>query len=567
MFIIHPYLKSLEEFNMNANDLSNEEFERIQKRLDSIEERITQLELKKEHYKNSRDLRHSEAVEDNPEVFDVKLPSGVPFESNLGEYGLAWLGTIVLFFAITFLWQYFNNVGMPIISLFVGVVSVAGVFLMSHYFKIRFTYLSYIFNLLGYIILYYIILRLHYYNNKPIVTNQMFATILILGVIVVQLYFAIKKHSQVLAGLACTLAIITAFVCNNIHAFFLISIVTTCLVVFTFWKYSWWKSLIFILSFSYLIFIIWLLKNNTTINKSPDDIVYYLTFIYFSITTAIYSLVVFKKPNEINPESSILLTILLAGIAYSVLLLFLVVGHNPSVFISFFIAISIYSIAYSVILKYYSSWKYSPALYALYGFVAISIAVYDIFHFPDSFLLLTYQSFLVLVLAIWYRSHIITLINTFLLLILILIYYKTSGTLNSVNFSIPIVAFFSARIINWKKERLNIKTDFIRNIYLFTLFFSLLFATYKGFPEQYITVSWLLITGIYFGLSVILKNIKYRWMAMANLLVSAFHLFLIDLAKTDPVFRILAFIIFAIVSISISTYYVKKIKDKNTENK
>jgi hypothetical protein len=156
--------------------------------------------------------------------------------------------------------------------------------------------------------------------------------------------------------------------------------------------------------------------------------------------------------------------------------------------------------------------------------------------------------------------------NTFLLVLLAIFYYKTSGSLHSVNFSIPVVAFLSARIINWQKERLNIKTDFIRNMYLFILFFSLLYATYKGLPGKYITVSWLVVAGIYFSLSIILDNFKYRWMAMANLLVSAFHLFLVDLAKIDIIFRILAFLVFAVVSILISIYYVKKLKEKETDS-
>ena len=143
-------------------------------------------------------------------------------------------------------------------------------------------------------------------------------------------------------------------------------------------------------------------------------------------------------------------------------------------------------------------------------------------------------------------------------------YFNISGTLQAVNFSRPVVAFASARITNWQKERLNIKTDFIRNIYLLTLFFTLLYATYKALPGQYITVSWLIIAGIYLALSIIIKSIKYRWMALGNLLIAAFYLFLVDLAKIELIFRILIFMAFAITSIFISTYYVKKLKKKGT---
>jgi len=51
-------------------------------------------------------------------------------------------------------------------------------------------------------------------------------------------------------------------------------------------------------------------------------------------------------------------------------------------------------------------------------------------------------------------------------------------------------------------------------------------------------------------------------MAMGNLLVAAFYLFIVDLANIELIFRILIFLAFAITSIVISTYYVKKLKDK-----
>jgi len=551
---------------MNPDDFKKEELKKILSRLDSLEERIELLESNKAQIRQTQTAGTREAEKDDAKFIDVDISISAPFETNLGEYGLAWLGNIVLFFAIALLWKYFNDAGKPIISLIVGVISVAGVFIMSHYSRKSFTYLSFMFNLFGFIILYYIILRLHYYNDKPFLTNQVFATVLLLLVVVIQLYFAVKKQSQVLAGQALTLAMITAFVCNHTLTFFLISIVTAGLVLYSFWKYNWWKAMVFILCIGYFIDLIWLLQNPVSLVKTPGDLTYHYSFIYFSVITAMYSLVVFRKPDKVFPGNLILSTILLAGTAYSVLLLTMVAIHFPNAFVLFFTAISIYCIAYSVILKIYSPWKYSPALYALFGFVAISVTIYGTYGFPDAFLLLIYQSFLVLALALWYRSQIITLMNTFLLVILVVLYYNLSGTLHAVNFSIPVIAFLSARITKWQSERLNIKTDFIRNIYLFTLFFSLLYATYKGLPGQYITVSWLCIAGIYFGLSILIKSIKYRWMAMANLLVSAFYLFLVDLAKIDLIFRILAFLVFAIISIVISTYYVRKLKKTGNDS-
>jgi len=551
---------------MNPDDFKKEDLESILNRLDSIEERIAILESNKQQDKQMQAITAEETEDEDSGFEDFKISISAPFESNLGEYGLAWLGNIVLFFAIAFLWQFFNDAGKPVVSLFVGVISVAGVFVMSHYLRKSFSYLSFMFNLFGFIILYYIILRLHYYSDKPLLTSWVFTSILLLIVVGVQLYFAFKKQSQVLAGQAFALAMVTAFVSNHTHPFFLISIATTVLVLYSFWKFNWWKVMIFILCISYFICLMWLLSNPVSLVKTPGDFTYHYSFIYFSIITILYSLVAFRKPDISYPEKVILSTLLLAGTAYSSLLLSLVFIHFPASYVPFFTAISIACIAYSVLLKLYSPWKYSPALFALFGFVAISVSVFGIYHFPDAFLLLICQSFLVLALALWYRSYIITLMNTFLLVTLVILYYNLSGTIQAVNFTIPVIAFLSARIINWQKERLNIKTDFIRNIYLFTLFFTLLYATFNGLPGQYITVSWLLIAGIYFGLSIYVKSIKYRWMAMGNLLVAAFHLFIADLAKIDLIYRILIFLAFAITSIVISTYYVKKLKQKEEDS-
>jgi hypothetical protein len=545
--------------------MKKEDLESIMNRLDSIEERIARLESSKQQHQSVTANKATESEDDDSGFEDFKISISAPFESNLGEYGLAWLGNIVLFFAIAFLWQFFNDSGKPLVSMIVGVMSVVGVFVMSHYLRKSFSYLSFIFNLFGFIILYYIVLRLHYYTGKPLVANDVFVSVLLLVLTGVQFYFAVKKQAQLFAGVAFMLALLTGFVSDHTFLFFMISTVTIGLAMYSFWKYNWWKPLIFIMIIGFLINMFWLLSNTVSLIKTPADHTYHFAFIYFSILTGIFSLAAFRKPGEAYPGNLVLSILLLAGISYSALLLALVFIHFPTTYVPFFASISIYCIAYSVILKLYSPWKYSPALYALFGFVAISVSVFGIYHLPDSFLLLICQSFLVLALALWYRSYIITLMNTFLLVTLVITYYNLSGTIQAVNFSIPLVAFFSARIIMWQKERLNIKTDFIRNIYLFTLFFSMLYATYNGLPGQYITVSWLCIAGIYFGLSIALKSIKYRWMAMGNLLVTAFYLFIVDLAKIDLIYRILIFLAFAITTIVISTYYVKKLKAKSED--
>jgi hypothetical protein len=130
------------------------------------------------------------------------------------------------------------------------------------------------------------------------------------------------------------------------------------------------------------------------------------------------------------------------------------------------------------------------------------------------------------------------------------------------NFSFPVVAFFSARIINWQKERLKIKTELIRNTYLVLIFLTMLYAVYKAVPGQYVTLSWTMISVLYLLLSIFLKNVKYRYMMFATLIATAFYLFAVDLARIGMIYRIVAFLSLAIITIGISVYYVNKIKKK-----
>jgi uncharacterized membrane protein len=93
----------------------------------------------------------------------------------------------------------------------------------------------------------------------------------------------------------------------------------------------------------------------------------------------------------------------------------------------------------------------------------------------------------------------------------------------------------------------------------------MLFAVYRSFPSQYITLSWTAVVLLYFLISIILKNVKYRYLAVATMAVTTIYLFAIDLARIGVIFRIIAFMFLAIISIGISVYYVRKIKKKNPD--
>lgn len=140
-----------------------------------------------------------------------------------------------------------------------------------------------------------------------------------------------------------------------------------------------------------------------------------------------------------------------------------------------------------------------------------------------------------------------------------------NGQTDGINFTFAIVSLISARVINWQKERLEITTELIRNIYMVSTFFLVLFALYNAIHPKYVTLSWVGAALFYFFLSIILKNKKYRWMALFTFIASALHIFLVDLARIDIIYKILAFMVLAVISIFVSIYYNKRIKKQEEE--
>jgi hypothetical protein len=192
--------------------------------------------------------------------------------------------------------------------------------------------------------------------------------------------------------------------------------------------------------------------------------------------------------------------------------------------------------------------------------MAMSIALYGLFGLPEVYLLLSVQSLLVVSMALWFRNRLIIVMNSLLFLTILIVYLLSSKHVDGVNFCFVLIALISARIINWKRSRLQIKTDMIRNLYMIEGFFMMLFALLNAVPKQFVTFSWTMAALLYFIISLLLKNIKYRYMALGTMICAAFYLFIIDLARIEIIYRILALLFLAAISIGISIYYTNRVK-------
>ncbi|MCX6244463.1 MAG: hypothetical protein NTU98_07120 [Bacteroidetes bacterium] len=533
--------------------------------LNALENRISILEKEILGLKQ-KETRTRPETEPEDDDFSLKLPwegaEGV-MESKFGEYGLAFIGNIVLFLGIVFLTHFISTKGYPIVSFFIGIVAFAGMMFLARFIRKSYQYLAFIFTLFAHILLFYTVARLHYFTTPPVISNNYIVIGLLLVVAGYQFYEAIRRKSEGFAVLALLTTLSLAIISNITPILLLLVTVSAITNMILFWRFGWSRLLTLSVILTYLVFFIWFFGNPLMTQKFQMVGSHHSFYIYLALVGAAYSMVTLVKQKGLFPDDIILSTVILNGLGFSALLGSIVLAFFPTGYIMIFVSIAVFCLGFSAVLKFRSPWKYSPALYALYSFMSISIALYGLYGLPKAYLFLAFQSLLVVSMALWFRSRIIIVMNLILFIFIMIGSMSNTVSHEMTNFAFPVVAFFSARIINWQRERLNIKTEVIRNTYLVILFITMLYALYKAVPGQYITLSWTLAALFYFLLSLVLKNVKYRYMMFATLIATMFYLFAVDLAKIGMVYQIIAFLFLAIITIGISVYYVNKLKAKN----
>ncbi|MBC8320579.1 MAG: hypothetical protein H8E34_07645 [Bacteroidetes bacterium] len=539
----------------NHDELSNTE---IFDRLTALESRVAKLETIRQG------LPTQTLDIDEPEFLDQfkNISVGSVLESKVGEYGLSWLGNIVLFFGIILIVEYIQSSGYQIASSVFGYISVAGIFILARFLKSIYPKIATTFSWNAYLLLFYVTLSLHFFTSTPLIGNKSLGLLLIALVAFTQLVISIRKKSPILVGIALVLLSIVAIVSDSPHFMLSIAIVIAATAVYCTFMSGWSRLLTFSIFLVYLINLFYFLNNPIMGHQIQAIKIHSYGFIYLFVIAAIYSLISLVKKSESLTNNGIVGSIVLNGMGFSMLLSLYVISFFKSDYVNMMGSISAFCLLYSVVLKIKSDWKITSSLYALFGFVTMSVMIHGIYDFPLAYFMLAIQSLLVVSMAIWFRSKFIVVMNTMLFIFLLIFYLSTSSLIDGVNISFSMVALVTARILNWKKDKLTIKTDILRNIYLIIGFIMVLITLFYLIPARYVTLSWTVAALLYFILSLVLKNIKYRYLALGTMIAAALYLFIVDLARIELAYRIIALMFLALISIGLSIYYSKKSKHK-----
>lgn len=534
--------------------------DKILKKLDGLEMRVSALEKRVKTGKAPEESETGQAMSQGKEInFENVL------ETNVGRYGLLWVGNIILVIGMIILAGVLTGNSKTYLAEILGLGTSLVLFGVAFLIRKNLNYISRLLQTSGIILLYYFLALLHFATNNPLLTDNISWVILLVAVNVAQHVHAIQNRSGLFGFLAFMLTAATAILTNQTHFMLGISAILAGLGVWYFYRLRWNSMLFFSILFTYLLYLIWLMSNpfmghEIHIVEAPQ-----YNLVYLFLIAGLYSLIALAPDDERKLQDFVLWSILFNGIGFSFMLLFNLVGFYSSNFVGICLLIFVLFFGFSIFLQIKSPWKFAAPLYALYSFLGLSLALYGIFNFPNAFLYLALQSLLVVSVALWFRSRFIVVMNLFLYLILLLSYLLMPNIHNGVNFSFAIAALISARVINWQKQRLEIRTSSMRNTYLVVAFFMMLVAFYRALPAHYIAISWISLAILYFIVSRILNNQKYRWMSIGTLVVSAVYLLFARGEDVDVTFRIVGFIYLALVSILFSVIYTRG-GDKSGKN-
>jgi len=483
--------------------------------------------------------------------------AGSQLEASIGEFGLAWVGSIVLFLGVVFLITYTSSLGYRVTSTAVGYLAAAGLFLASNIWKSRAAHLSRILVSGSLILLFYATMRLHFFTASPLVPNSYVVLFFLMVVVGLQLSLAVRRDSQTLAIVGVLLGMIAALLIDRTHLELPLITSLSGVAVYLAIRRGWWRLLNASIVLAYTAHFAWLLNNPVAGNPVQAVSEHQYNLVYLFLYAGIFSLPLILDKRLSGDDISSLLAVFLNCSGLSLLVFFATLTHLPKDFASISLSVGLLLMICSVGQWIKTNRNIVPAIYACFGFLALSVAIYGYAAIPDSFLWLSVQSLLVVSIALWFRSKILVVVNSFIYGGILVGYFALSPSSHSVNFSFALVALASARVMNWQRDRLTLRTEMMRNVYLFIAFVLIFYALDRAVPSQYVALSWTLIAVVYFVLSYVLKSNKYRLMALAAMLVTVVYLFLVDLASLDPRFRVAAFLFLGLMAVMISLYYTR----------
>lgn len=479
------------------------------------------------------------------------------FEGEIGEYWLARIGVVALIIGLGFLVAYPFAALPAAVPSIIGFVAGGLCLVVSRRWTKALPEMSRLLFLGTLFLSYFATLRLHFFSASPVVGSRGLVLVLLVAVNAVQYLVAYRRQSEFTAVVVTVLAMVTAFTSDSIPVALALQVAVAGVAVAFSHLRGWHSHYGFALLGSFFVHLLMLVGNPLAGHaiKAVASPMFNLPLLM--AYAAIYALAGFLPGlKDQHPWLRALRPIVVGG---GVLLLSFfnvwLFYRSQAPWVEF--TASAFLLVLAVIGWVHHQSRLATSFYSCAAYFSLTVFLIRFFPVPDCYGWLAWQSLLVAATAVWFRSKIIVVSNLLIFGGIYVVYLLTATASGPVNLSFAIVALITARILNWQKERLDLQTELMRNLYLGAATIAIPYGLYHTVAAAWVSTAWLATAAAFFGISVYLRNRKYRWMAIATVFATIAYVFLIDLGRLAPAYRIVSFLVLGLFLLVISVFYTR----------
>ncbi|MEW6196532.1 MAG: hypothetical protein AB1521_15390 [Bacteroidota bacterium] len=531
--------------------IHNNGYSELKELIEKLDHRISTIEDNLKLTPSTTETIVSGGIVETDEEREEKL------ELRIGQSWFALLGTAVLIIGLCFLlslpYENFSAYLPSTIGYFLTVVILS----LSSYLRNTSKDISSFLLGGGMILLYFSTLRFYFFGAVDAIQTNEIEVALLSIVVLVNVLISLKRNSFYLVCVSFTLGLITTLISTSALYLYLIVTLISVAGIMIRNKYKWNNAVSYLMPLAYLTHVLWYLIYARDVNLYENGISIPLNLLFVLVYTSIFSSAHLIR-EEIRPETLNTGLFIFFNSAFSfvsILFVQLTSKFEPASLI--YLPAFLFFMFAAILFWIKEKSKYSTFYFAMAGYLSLSLAILH-WQVPDYLIWLCWQSLLVVVTAVWFRSKFIIVTNFIIYLAILFAYLISGDEINFFSLSFGVTALFSARILNWQKERLELQTEQMRNAYLAAALFTIPYALYNTVPASLISISWIIVAVLYYLLSIVLNNKKYRWMSLITFLITLVYTAIIGITGSDLVYKIISFLSLGLVLITMSVFYAKR---------
>jgi hypothetical protein len=536
---------------------SSDRLDQIELRLSRLEQQLQLVAVPGQDATAEGGLEVAPATDDESASLNGAV-SEQDLEQVVGQQWFAHVGILVLALGAAFALSLPYPGAPPALPSILGYATAGGLFVLARVWREVFQLISSYLRGAAMALLYFSTLRLYYFGTTPVLTTDTWiGKALLLAVMVLNLVLALRRSSAYLMALALAMGYFTVVLLESPWLACLGITALSALVVDCWRRHGWAGLLLVSIPVTYLSHFVWMLDGslwNGAFQPIPEPYWSVFFILLYGIVLGVAPLL--RPSSEAEDSLDAACALFNAGAGYGLFLLHTALAFKPAMIGSQLVAAAVF-LSLAVVLWSIRRSEIACFIYAMTGYLALSVAILSAFAVPNVFVWLSLQSVLVVTTALWFRSPFIVVANFFIYVAIVIGYMSVAREETGISLGFGLVALVSARILNWQKERLQLKTEKMRNAYLLSALLVFPYALYHLLPKAYVALSWVGVAGMYYLLNLLVRNQKYRWMGHFTLLLTVLYLLVVGIIQLAPTQRVVSFLVLGIVLVSVSLLFTR----------